>query len=54
MPLSLVFPNDKTIRIDVCPNKKTKRLRLVSGITGVRAIVPLSYDAKELENFVAS
>ncbi len=54
MPLSLVSPDDKTIRIDIVPNKKTKRLRLVSGITGVKAVVPLNYDVKELENFVAS
>jgi predicted metal-dependent hydrolase len=43
-----------TIRIGICPNKKTKRLRLVSGINGVQAMVPLSYNPKELEIFVTS
>jgi predicted metal-dependent hydrolase len=52
--VSLVFAENMTIRIDICPNKRTKRLRLVSGIDGVQAIVPLNYNAKELESFVAS
>jgi predicted metal-dependent hydrolase len=43
-----------TIRIDICPNKRTKTLRLVSSINGVRAIVPLNHDPKELEIFVTS
>ena len=43
-----------TIRIGICPNKRTKRLRLVSGINGVQAMVPLSYNLKELEIFVSS
>jgi predicted metal-dependent hydrolase len=43
-----------TIRIDICQNKRTKRFRLVSGINGVRAIVPLNYSIKELENFITS
>lgn len=43
-----------TIRIDICQNKRTKRFRLVSGINGVRAIVPLKYNIKELENFITS
>jgi predicted metal-dependent hydrolase len=42
------------IRIDICQNKRTKRFRLVSGINGVRAIVPLNYNIKELENFITS
>jgi predicted metal-dependent hydrolase len=46
--------NTTTIRIDVCPSKRTKRLRLICGINGVRAIVPLDYRAQELESFVAS
>jgi len=54
LSLSLVFPDDTTIRIDICPNKKAKRLRLVSGMGGVRAVVPLNYDSEKLENFVAS
>ncbi len=43
-----------TIRIDICPNKRTKTLRLVSSINGVRAMVPLNYNPKELEIFVTS
>ena len=54
LPLSLVFAENTTIRIDICQNKRTKRLRLVSGINGVQAMVPLNYNAKELEDFVAS
>lgn len=54
MSLSLVFTNDLIIRIDIWPNKRTRRLRLVSGINGVRAMVPLNYNAEELESFVAS
>jgi predicted metal-dependent hydrolase len=54
LSLSLVFTEDLTIRIDIWPNKRTKRLRLVSGINGVRAMVPLNYNAEELESFVAS
>ncbi|HJU95448.1 MAG TPA: SprT family zinc-dependent metalloprotease [Nitrososphaera sp.] len=54
MSLSLVFTENTTIRIDICPNKRTKRLRLVSGMNGVHAIVPLNYNVKELEIFVAS
>jgi len=54
LSLSLDLTDDTTIRIDVCPSKRTKRLRLVSGINGVQAIVPLNYRAQELESFVAS
>jgi predicted metal-dependent hydrolase len=54
LSLSLVFTDDLIIRIDIWPNKRTKRLRLVSGINGVRAMVPLNYNAEELESFVAS
>ena len=52
--LSLDLTDAMTIRIDVCPTKRAKRLRLVSGLNGVRAIVPLDYRAEELESFVAS
>jgi predicted metal-dependent hydrolase len=52
--LSVVFSDNMTIRIDICPNKRAKRLRLVSGINGVQAMVPLNYNAEELESFVTS
>jgi predicted metal-dependent hydrolase len=54
LSLSVVFNENTTIRIDICPNKRTKRLRLVFGVNGVQAMVPLNYNAKELESFVAS
>ena len=54
MSLSVVFDDNMTIRIGICPNKRTKRLRLVSGINGVQAMVPPSYNPKELEIFVTS
>jgi predicted metal-dependent hydrolase len=54
LSLSLVFTDDLIIRIDIWPNKRTRRLRLVSGINGVQAMVPLNYNAEELESFVAS
>jgi predicted metal-dependent hydrolase len=54
LSLSVVFDDNMTIRIGICPNKRTKRLRLVSGINGVQAMVPLSYNPKELEIFVTS
>ncbi|HEY9407861.1 MAG TPA: SprT family zinc-dependent metalloprotease [Nitrososphaera sp.] len=54
MSLSVVFDDNMTIRIGICPNKRTKRLRLVSDINGVQAMVPLSYNPKELEIFVTS
>jgi predicted metal-dependent hydrolase len=52
--LSVVFSDNMTIRIDICPNKRAKRLRLVSGINGVQAMVPLNYNTEELESFVTS
>jgi predicted metal-dependent hydrolase len=52
--LSLDLTDDITIKIDVCPSNRTKRLRLVSGVNGVQAIVPLNYRVEELESFVAS
>jgi predicted metal-dependent hydrolase len=54
LSLSVVFNDNVAIRIDICQNKRTKRFRLVSGINGVRAIVPLNYNIKELENFITS
>jgi predicted metal-dependent hydrolase len=54
LSLSVVFDDNMTIRIGICTNKRTKRLRLVSDINGVQAMVPLSYNPKELEIFVTS
>ncbi|AFU59903.1 protein of unknown function DUF45 [Candidatus Nitrososphaera gargensis Ga9.2] len=42
------------IKIDVLTSKRAKRLRLVSGINGVQAIVPPDYRVEELESFVSA
>jgi predicted metal-dependent hydrolase len=42
------------IRIDVRTSKRARRLRLVSGINGLQAIVPADYPAEELESFVSA
>ena len=55
LSLSLVFTDNTTIRIDICPNKRTKRLRLVSGINGVRAMAPTELQCRRAEEaFVGS
>jgi predicted metal-dependent hydrolase len=43
-----------TIEINVRTSKRARRLRLVSGINGVEAIVPPDYRSEELENFVSA
>lgn len=53
MPLSLGIAGS-AIKIDVYTSKRAKRLRLVSGINGVQAIVPLNYHAEELESFISA
>lgn len=45
---------DGAITIDVRTSKRSKRLRLVSNINGVEAIVPIDYSTEELEKFVSS
>ncbi|HEX7032344.1 MAG TPA: SprT family zinc-dependent metalloprotease [Nitrososphaera sp.] len=45
---------DGAITIGVRTSKRSKRLRLVSNINGVEAIVPADYSAEELERFVSS
>lgn len=42
------------ITIGIRTSKRARRLRLVSGINGVEAIVPPDFRAEELENFVSS
>jgi predicted metal-dependent hydrolase len=42
------------IKIDVRTSKRARRLRLVSGINGVEAIVPTGYRAEELESFISA
>jgi predicted metal-dependent hydrolase len=41
-------------KIDVCISKRARRLRLISSINGVQAIVPADYTAEELESFVSA
>jgi len=53
LPLLLDFANN-AIKINVRTSRKARRLRLVSGINGVEAIVPLDYRAEELQSFVSS
>jgi predicted metal-dependent hydrolase len=42
------------IKINIRMSKRSNRLRLVSGINGVEAIVPPDYRAEELQSFVSS
>jgi len=53
LPLLLDFANN-SIKINVRTSRKARRLRLVSGINGVEAIVPVDYRAEELQSFVSS
>jgi len=52
--LSLDLADGKVLKIGVRASRRARRLRLVSGISGVEAIVPVNYNAGELENFIAS
>lgn len=42
------------ITIGIRTSKRARRLRLISGINGVEAIVPQGYSAEELDSFVSS
>jgi predicted metal-dependent hydrolase len=42
------------IKINILTSKRAKRLRLISDINGVQAIVPPDYRAEELESFVSA
>jgi hypothetical protein len=53
LPLSLDLAGS-AIRIGIRTSKRARRLRLVSGINGVEAIVPPDYRAEELESFVSA
>jgi predicted metal-dependent hydrolase len=52
--LSLDLSDGQVLKIGVRASKHAKRLRLVSGISGVEAIVPFNYDVGELENFISA
>jgi hypothetical protein len=45
---------DNAIQISVRTSNRARRLRLVSGINGVEAIVPPDYRAEDLQSFVSS
>jgi predicted metal-dependent hydrolase len=42
------------LKIDIRTSTRTRRLRLVSGMRGVEAVVPMNYDAEQLEDFIES
>ena len=42
------------IKIDVRISKRARRLRLISSINGLQAIVPVDYTVEELESFVSA
>jgi len=52
--LSLDLADGKVLQIGIRASRRARRLRLVSGISGVEAIVPVNYNAAELDNFIAS
>jgi predicted metal-dependent hydrolase len=51
--LPIQISDGNTLRIEIHTSKRARRLRLISGIHGVRAVVPINYNANELENFIA-
>lgn len=51
-PLSLALHDGQTLQINVHTSKRARRLRLVSGIHGIHAVVPVNYNADELSSFV--
>ncbi|MGI0035778.1 MAG: hypothetical protein ACRD98_07910, partial [Nitrososphaera sp.] len=53
MSLSLELAKGEALRISVRTSRRSKRLRLVSGIDGVEAVVPVNYSPDELSEFVA-
>lgn len=54
MALSTQLANGKTLQIAIRTSPRARRLRLVSGIAGVEAVVPGDFSAQALSDFVAS
>jgi predicted metal-dependent hydrolase len=52
--LPLALTDGQVLNIGIRTSKRARRLRLVSSMRGVEAVVPVSYSADELANFVAS
>jgi predicted metal-dependent hydrolase len=52
--LSLDITDGEALRIDIRISKRARRLKLISGMRGVEAIVPINYDLVKLADFVAS
>lgn len=52
--LSLDIADGEALRIDIRTSKRARRLKLVSSMRGMEAVVPINYDTTKLENFVAS
>lgn len=54
MSLSLDLGDGRQLEICIRTSARARRLRLVSGVEGVQAIVPANFDASELSQFVTS
>jgi predicted metal-dependent hydrolase len=54
LSLPLALADGKVLTVSIAPSKKARRLRLVSDISGVRAVVPANYSMAELAAFVES
>ncbi|HXG06112.1 MAG TPA: SprT family zinc-dependent metalloprotease [Nitrososphaera sp.] len=52
--LSIITLGDSKITIGVRRSKRSKRIRLVSSLNGIEAVVPIDFRAEELERFVSS
>lgn len=50
--VSLALDNGKVLEISIRTSSRARRLRLVSGIRGVEAVVPTNYDQSMLQEFL--
>lgn len=54
MALSMQLANGKMLQIAIRTSPRARRLRLVSGIAGVEAVVPIDFSAQALSDFITS
>jgi predicted metal-dependent hydrolase len=54
LSLPLALADGKVLTVSIAPSRKARRLRLVSSISGVKAVVPMNYSMTELAAFVES
>lgn len=54
MTMSMRLANGQMVQIAIRTSPRARRLRLVSGIAGVEAVVPIDFSAQALSDFVAS